>query len=74
MSVRQLEPVEDDLVEDLVNEVREIREEVSGPSYAQVLRRGLLIGGVAGLVWSQRYRIGYGIARRATGRILTAFE
>jgi hypothetical protein len=61
----QAEPVE----QELVAEVREIREEVSGPSHAQLLRRGLLIGGLAGLVWSQRYRI----AKHATGRILTAF-
>ena len=40
MSV-QAEPVEEELVE----EVREIREEVSGPSHGQLLRRGLLIGG-----------------------------
>ena len=64
MSV-QAEPVEEELVE----EVREIREEVSGPSHGQLLRRGLLIGGLAGLVWSQRYRL----ARHATGRILSAF-
>jgi hypothetical protein len=54
---------------ELVEEVRELRE-VSGPSHAQVLFRGALIGGVIGLVWSQRYRI----ALRATGSILTAFS
>jgi hypothetical protein len=48
----------------------EQREEVSGRSHAQVLARGALIGGVIGLVWTQRYRI----ALRATGRILTAFS
>jgi hypothetical protein len=55
---------------ELVEEVRELREEVSGPSHAQVLVRGALIGGVLGLAWTQRYRI----ALRATGRILTAFS
>jgi hypothetical protein len=55
---------------ELMEEVRELREEVSGPSHAQVLFRGALIGGVIGLVWSQRHRI----ALRATGRILTAFS
>jgi hypothetical protein len=65
--------VDEQVEQELVEEVRELREEVSGPSSTQLLRRGLLIGGFAGLVWSQRYRIGYGIARRATGRILTAF-
>jgi len=59
-----------ELVELVEQEVREIRKEVSGPSHAQILRRGVLIGGVIGLVWSQRYRI----ALRATGGILSAFE
>jgi hypothetical protein len=54
---------------ELVEEVRELREEVSGPSHGQVLFRGALIGGVIGLVWAKRYTI----ALRATGRFLTAF-
>jgi hypothetical protein len=57
-----------------VEEIREIRKEVSGPSNAQLLWSALLLGGLTGLVWSQRYRIGYGIARQATGRVLTAFN
>ena len=55
---------------ELVEEVHELREEVSAPSHAQVLFRGALIGGVIGLVWAKRHWI----ALRATGRILTAFS
>lgn len=55
---------------ELVNEVRELREDVSAPRHAQVLFRGALLGGVIGLVWAKRYTI----ALRATGRILTAFS
>ena len=36
----QTEPIEPELV----SEVREIRQGISGPSHAQLLRRGLLIG------------------------------
>ena len=64
MSV-QTEPIE----QELVSEVREIREEISGPATRNCFAGGLLIGGLAGLVWSQRHRI----AKHATGRILSAF-